>query len=171
VRARPAILAIVAAAGCGGSSAAHHPPAVPLSTGSTTEATVVGGTASMRARARSILTGMGPTAIAQVRIGPPPARFGLNAATNSMWLTVTLHRPPALARAQWTQLAGGSTLWQASVFENAFTRSAPRGEPRVRGSTEAVQGPPMTGTGSGTFDRPRFTGPVSHRCGGARRNR
>jgi hypothetical protein len=113
----------------------------------------------MRERARTVLAGMGPSAISQVRFGPPPAGFGLRAAQGPIWLTVTLHRPPALASAELTQLAGGSVLWQASVFENAFTGSAPRGEPRVRGSTDAVQGAPMTGTGSGTFDRPLYDGP------------
>jgi hypothetical protein len=127
VRAWPAIVAIVAAAGCGGSQAQPQPPAVPLLPQSAAPAVVVGGTPSMRERARTVLAGMGPWAISQVRFGPPPAGFGLRAAQG--------------------------------VFENAFTGSAPRGEPRVRGWTEAVQGAPMTGTGSGTFDRPLYDGP------------
>ena len=37
-----------------------------------------------------------------------------------------------------SQLAANGPLWQASVFDNAYLASQPAGEPRVRGTSEAL---------------------------------
>jgi hypothetical protein len=100
---------------------------------------VVGGTVGVRARARAILAGMGDVAISEVRFGRPPESVGFRRVDGPMWLstTVTADGSPSAGSLR-SQLASNGPLWQATVFDNAYLESQPAGEPRVRGTSEAL---------------------------------
>jgi hypothetical protein len=101
---------------------------------------VVGGTVGMRARARAILDGMGTVAITEVRFGRPPGSFGrFRHVRGPVWLstTVAADGSPSGGTLR-SQLAADGPLWQATVFDNAYLESQPAGEPRVRGTSEAL---------------------------------
>ena len=140
---------LLALAGCGQATSRHTPavdaarfgvPVVSLDVSGMRRTRVVGGTAAMRARARAILAGMGDVAIAEVRFGRPPssdARF--RRVAGPIWLatTVVAHGSPFAGPLR-SQLAADGPLWQATVFANAYEASQPAGEPRLRGTSEAL---------------------------------
>ena len=140
---------LLALAGCGQATSRHTPavdaarfgvPVVSLDVSGMRRTRVVGGTAAMRARARAILAGMGVVAIAEVRFGRPPssdARF--RRVAGPIWLatTVVAHGSPFAGPLR-SQLAADGPLWQATVFANAYEASQPAGEPRLRGTSEAL---------------------------------
>ncbi len=140
---------LLALAGCGQGTTSHTlavgaarvgAPAVSLGTSGTSRTRVVGGTAAMQARARTILAGMGDVAIAEVRFGRPPTAFArFRRVDGPIWLstTVVAHGSPFAGPLR-SQLAADSPLWQATVFANAYEASQPAGEPRLRGSSEAL---------------------------------
>ncbi len=149
VQAGIGIVATVAAAGCGqGVTGTSHgtgtapfgTPAVSLLATGGGHARVVGGTPGMRARAREILNGMGHVAITEVRFGRPPESSGrFRRLDGPIWLstTVAADGSPSSGTLR-SQLAADGPLWQASVFDNAYLASQPVGEPRVRGTSEAL---------------------------------
>ncbi|MGH3074486.1 MAG: hypothetical protein ACRDQC_06165 [Gaiellales bacterium] len=90
---------------------------------------VVGGTPAMRARARSILDGMGDVAITAVRF---------RHANGAMWLSTTVAGAGSpFADGLRSQLAADGPLWEASVFNSAYRASQPAGQPAVHGTSEA----------------------------------
>jgi hypothetical protein len=101
---------------------------------------VVGGTAGMRARAHEILDGMGDVAITDVRFGRPPSAFArFRRADGPIWLSTTVAADGSpFAGPLRSQLAADGSLWQATVFDNAYLADQPAGEPRVRGTSEAL---------------------------------
>jgi hypothetical protein len=115
-------------------------PVVSLGASGTSRTRVVGGSAAMRARARAILDGMGDVAIAEIRFGRPPEAFARFRRTNRpIWLSTTViaHGSP-FAGSLRSQLDADGPLWQATVFANAYEASQPAGEPRLRGTSEAL---------------------------------
>jgi hypothetical protein len=123
--------------------------------------TVSGGTAAMRARAHAILDGMGAVAITDVRFGRAPAWYKqFRDVSGPDWIYTTVAAPAKVTGGElWAQMRRDAALWQASVFENAYLGSAPAGQPRIRGTSEAL--PPSVsaaGTGSGTVTRTQYTG-------------
>jgi hypothetical protein len=98
---------------------------------------------------------MGSPAITSIRFGRPPVGFGqFRRVPGPIWVTVTVTAPPRdLGDGQWRSLAGSDRLWQAAVFENAFIRSTPPGERRLRGTTETGATGRITGA-SGAVGRP-----------------
>jgi len=115
-------------------------PVVSLGASGTSRTRVVGGSAAMRARARAILDGIRDVAIAEIRFGRPPEAFARFRRTNRpIWLstTVVAHGSP-FAGSLRSQLDADGPLWQATVFANAYQASQPVGEPRLRGSSEAL---------------------------------
>jgi hypothetical protein len=144
-----AIVTLLAAAGCGQGAAGHAAPAdagtvgapvVSLGGAAAVRTRVVGGTPGMRARARAILDGMGDVAIAEVRFGRPPASLArVRRMEGPVWLstTVVAGGSPSSGTLR-SQLAADGPLWQASVFNTAYMASQPAGEPRIRGSSEAI---------------------------------
>ncbi len=105
----------------------------------TTPVSVTGGTASMRARARRILEGMGTVAIAGVRFGRAPSSYHqFRGVRGADWVFVTV-RAPALSRTTTPaeQDRQSWLMWQADVFERAYLSSVP-GRLRPRGTSENV---------------------------------
>ncbi|HET7171339.1 MAG TPA: hypothetical protein VFI18_06870 [Gaiellales bacterium] len=143
------VAALLAVAGCGQAAAGRGPgtaaapggaPVVSLTANAPGGTRVVGGTPGMRARARAILAGMGDVAIAEVRFGRPPAGFSrLRRIDGPIWLSTTaVAKGSPFAGPLRSQLAADGPLWQATVFANAYEASQPAGEPRVRGTSEAL---------------------------------
>jgi hypothetical protein len=144
-----AVGTVLAVAGCGQAdtgragqtaAASFGAPVVSLSTTGPGLARVVGGTPGMRRRARAILDGMGDIAIAEVRFGRPPAAFSrFRRMSGPVWLSTTVVAEGSpFAGPLRSQLASYGPLWQASVFDNAYLASQPEGEPRIRGTSEAL---------------------------------
>ena len=144
-----AVVTVLAAAGCGQGATDHGSaqatasfgaPVVSLGAASAGRTRVVGGTPGMRARARAILDRMGDVAVSEVRFGRPPTSVSqLRRVTGPIWLstTVVASGSPFTGPLR-SQLASNGPLWQATVFANAYEASQPAGEPRIRGSSEAL---------------------------------
>jgi hypothetical protein len=143
------VVAAVAVAGCGqGVTSSSHgsatapfgTPAVSLLASGGGPVRVVGGTSAMRSRAREILDGMGDVAITEVRFGPPSSAFSrFRDVDGPIWLSTTVAADGSpFAGSLRSQLAADGSLWQATVFDNAYLASQPAGEPRIRGTSEAL---------------------------------
>jgi hypothetical protein len=97
----------------------------------TASARLTGGSREQRALIRDILDGMGPSAIASVRVGAPPSnRFGAGSA-RWLWITARAAAPP------FARDSRGSVVepeWDASMLQAAYARRAgPAGVPGLRG--------------------------------------
>ena len=105
----------------------------------TTPVSVTGGTASMRARARRILEGMGSVAVASVRFGRAPSSYHqFRSVRGPDWVFVTVRAPaPSRTMTAAEQDRQGWLMWQADVFEHAYLSSVP-GRLRPRGTSENV---------------------------------
>ena len=104
-------------------------------------ARVVGGTPAMRARARTDPGRHGRRR--DHRGAVRPAAGILRAIPSRRRPDLALdhgggERQPVSSGTLRSQLAADGPLWQASVFDNAYLTSQPAGEPRVRGTSEAL---------------------------------
>jgi hypothetical protein len=135
-------------------------PVVSLLTPSAGRIRIIGGTADMRARARSILDGMGDVAIVEVRFGHPPASFPqFRGVRRPIWLSTTVRAGGApFSHGIRRQLLADGPLWQASVFENAYLGSQPTNAPRIRGTSESIALPAgIRRWAAGTASMPRYS--------------
>jgi hypothetical protein len=104
-----------------------------------TPVSVTGGTASMRARARRILEGMGSVAVASVRFGRAPSSYHqFRGVRGADWVFVTVRAPaPSRTTTPGEQDRQSWLMWEADVFERAYLSSVP-GPLRPRGTSENV---------------------------------